>query len=296
MRVPLASLNIPTLINFHKIRPEKKLTVLRSFALLDSDDYKFHTIHRDKIARIILDSGTFSLNFAKGVDRSFVTLENYIRYLKRFGHLYDWYANFDEDFTPYGFAKNLENQKTMEYAGSDPDPVVHDIYGPEIDYYIKNGYQRVALGSSQINSEADLETALSRFEGTGIKIHLMGKVGYKYLANFPVHSADTAGWARDGGYGFLLYWNPEKEAPDKTDRIYLEEIIKGGPVNKTVYSTYQYRDQLDDFLGNTFGLTYHDMIGPNRSKNKQLVNTYYFAQLEDIITDIHRQKGFDTDE
>ena len=184
----------------------------------------------------------------------------------------------------------------LEYAGLYPVPVVHDIDGPEIDHYISNGYARVALGSSQIKSEEILAAVMSRFYGTGIKIHLMGNVSFNFLANFPIHSADTAGWARDGGYGFILFWNPQKDGVNKTDRIYLEEIIKDGPAYKTVYSTYPYKADLDAFLMTTFGLRYYDLVGPDRSKNKQLVNTYYYAQLEDIITGIHRQKGFETEE
>ncbi|ABW68713.1 hypothetical protein Dole_2910 [Desulfosudis oleivorans Hxd3] len=171
---------------------------------------------------------------------------------------------------------------------------MHDIYGDEIPYYIQKGYRRVALGSPQITNEDALAMALSKFAGTDIKIHLMGNVRFKYLANFPIHSADTAGWARTGGFGLIRYWNPEKKGINKTDRIYLQERIKGGPVGNTVYSTYQYRSELDKFLWKTFNLTYYDLIGPTGQANKQLVNTYYYAQLEDIITDIHRQKGFKT--
>jgi hypothetical protein len=68
------------------------------------------------------------------------------------GSHFDFYFNFDEDYSREGFDVNLANQLDLENAGLTPVPVVHDCYGGEIPYYIanKHKYPIVAIGSGEL--------------------------------------------------------------------------------------------------------------------------------------------------
>ena len=287
-----ASLNMEVFLRFIERFPDKVVNILLSFAMLTHEASDFLHTYRDKIGKIILDSGTWTLNKAKGSEAKYITLDNYMRYLKRFGHLFDFYINFDSDFTESGTEINQYNQMVLEDAGLHPVPVVHDIYGPEIDQYIKAGYKTVALGSSQIRTQGDMAHVTRRFDGTDIEIHTLGKSGWKLLAYFPLSSSDSAMWAREGGYGYLCWLNPKRKGDDKTDRIYLEEFLSVSNSHKYSYFTYEYKEDFDAYLLNTFGLKYYDFFGKGFAYNKMLVNMYYYVMLEEEINKIHQKFGF----
>lgn len=296
MKISNSSLSVDIVKRYKKLFPDIKINVLRSFAVLDDDVAKLCKKYRSSIGGLILDSGTWTKNQAPSAVAANITVEKYIDYLRTAAKYFDFYFNFDENFESDGFEENYANQLKIESAGFSPVPVVHDIEGSEIQTYIDRNYPRVALGSRQIKTLATLQKVMSKFAGTGIKIHLFGQTSFDLLANAPIHSCDTAMWARDGGWGKIRYWNPLKEGANKTDRIYLEEYISTDSSEGILFSKYQYRKEFEEYLWNTFRLEYGDLIGKDRSINKQLVNTHYFVQLERIITDIHKRKGFDTEE
>ena len=137
---------------------------------------------------------------------------------------------------------------------------------------------------------------MSTFEGTGIKIHLFGNTKFDLLANAPIHSCDTAMWAREGGWGNIRYWNPQKKGKTKPTASTWRNTSRQTKLKVSLFSTYEYRKEFEEYLWNTFNLEYDDLIGSDRAVNKMLVNTHFFVQMEKIITDIHRKKGFNTDE
>ena len=296
MKIFISSISVDIVKRYKKLFPDIKINVLRSFAVLDNDVALLCTRYRQYIGGLILDCGTWTLNQAPSAVAANITVEKYIAYLKTAAKYFDFYFNFDSNFEPEGFEENYVNQLKIESAGFSPVPVVHDIEGKEIQTYIDRNYPRVALGSRQIKTLATLQKVMSKFAGTGIKIHLFGQTSFDLLANAPVHSCDTAMWAREGGWGKIRYWNPLKPGENKTDRIYLEEYIPTDPSEGIAFSKYPYRREFEEYLWNTFNLEYDDLIGKDRAINKQLVNTHYFVQLERIITDIHKRKGFDTEE
>jgi hypothetical protein len=251
-----ASLNLAVFLMFIQMFPGMTVNILLSYAMLNPDVPDFLHTYRDKIGKIILDSGTWTLNKAKGVGVPHLTLDNYMRYLKRFGHLFDFYISFDSNFTEAGVEENQYNQMVLEDAGLHPVPVVHDIYGPEIDQYINAGYKRIALGSSQIRTQRDMAHVMRRLDGTGIKIHTLGKSGFNLLGYFLIDSSDSAMWAREGGYGYLCWLNPKREGDDKTDRVYLEEFLSVKNSHKYSYFSYEFKEDFDAYLLKTFNLTY----------------------------------------
>ena len=288
----MASLNLRTLLKFKRIFPDMTVNILLSFAMLTNEVSQFLSDYREIIGHIIMDSGTWSLNNAKTPNTKWVNLKNYINYLKQFGHLFDYYFNFDSDFSAKGREKNQYNQQVMEDAGLTPVPVVHDIYGSEIKQYINAGYRRVALGSSQIRTQDNMAQVCGLFYGTGIKLHVLGKSTWDLLAYFDISDTDSAMWAREGGWGYIRWWNPNLKGVDKTDRLYLEEYIRSWGNNAHEYSSYKYKDEFDAYLLNTFGLKYYDLFGDGNHVNKMMVNTYYFVQMEERINKMHKKLGF----
>lgn len=287
-----ASLNLNVFLRFIKLFPNMVVNILLSYAMLTHEVTDFLHTYRDKIGKIILDCGTWTLNESKGADVKSITLDNYLRYLLRFGHLFDFYFNFDSDFTESGTETNQYNLKVLEDAGLNPAPIVHDIYGNEIYQYISAGYKRIGLGSSQITTQDIMAHVTRCFDGTGIDLHTLGKSGFELLAYFPISSSDSAMWARSGGYGYIHYWNPKREGDDKTDRIYMEEYLSSKHSHIFSYFSYEYKDDFDAFLLNTFGLKYYDFFGKGNAYNKMLVNMYYYVILEEEVNKMHKKFGF----
>jgi hypothetical protein len=260
--------------------------------------YDFCKTYRHIVASLILDSGTWTLNNAVTELKNKITLSNYINYIKTFGDYFDFYFNFDSDFIGDADETNYINQITLEGCGLNPVPVVHDIEGDEIKHYTDEGcekYPIVALGSAQIKSVRTLDNVMSKFEGSGIRIHLFGHAKFDLITNFPLYSCDSTAWSHRGQYGFIHYWNPKKEGVNKTDKIYMEEFMEAGKERKITFSNYEFRDDLDKYLFNDLGVTESDLLGPDGAFYKQLVNLHYYVQLEEIVTEIHRKKGFNTE-
>jgi len=239
MKIYISSISIEVLKKYQNLFPDTKINVLRSFAIRDMDVATLCKRYRPQIGGLILDSGTWTLNKAPSASKD-ITLEKYIAYLVIVEKYFDYVFNFDSSFEPEGFEENYTNQLRIEEKGFSPVPVVHDIEGEEIQRYIDRKYSRVALGSSQIRTEAVLRKVMAKFQGTGIKIHLFGQTNFDLLANFPIHSCDTAMWARKGGWGRIKYWNPQKDGENKADDIYLEEYIQEDDAQGICAGGYQH--------------------------------------------------------
>jgi hypothetical protein len=298
MKLYHASLVLKVLLKYHQLFPDKKLNVLRTFADLNPEMMEFCKTHRNIIGSLILDSGTWTLNNTKTELKNKITLLNYISYLEMFEDYFDFYFNFDSDFIGTADETNYLNQVELEGHGFNPVPVVHDIEGDEINHYTDKGcekYPIIALGSAQIKSVRTLDYVMSKFEGTGIKIHLFGHAKFDLITNFPLYSCDSTAWSHRGQYGFIHYWNPEKDVVNKTDKIYMEEYLEADKELKNTYSNYEYRNELDNYLYYTLGVTESDLLGPDGAFYKQLVNLHYYVQLEGIVNQIYRQQGFNTE-
>lgn len=294
MKIYLASIFLVVFLKYRTLFPGRKLNLLRSFGLLDEEMSSFLKTHRDKIESVILDSGTWTLNKSKIVARKEkINLKTYKDYAETFGDEFDFYFNFDSNFTEEGHEENLSNQIMLEEAGLKPVPVIHDIYNEEIDYYIDRGHMMLALGSTQLTNNNHLIHVMRKVEGTGVKLHIFGNTKFSFLADFPIYSCDTASWAHKGSFGDILYWNPKKEGENKTDRIYLEEYMHADKKKRILFSDYEYREDLEIYLSENFGFTWEDFLIPNKgSYNKMVFNTHYYTILEEEINKIHRRKGF----
>ena len=95
--------------------PEKRcLNILTSYGVPTGDEKKiFNSGHN-----IICDSGAFSLNFSQGGGGISITYKGYEIYLDKFHHFFEFYFNFDSDFTPQGTSENYRHLKNLEKAGA----------------------------------------------------------------------------------------------------------------------------------------------------------------------------------
>ena len=295
MKIYHASLNLKTMLRYKKLYPHKNLNVLRSFGMLDQEMSGFCKQHRNKLGSLIFDSGTWSLNNAKSDQSMRVNLTSYTDYLLSFGNLYDHYFNFDCVFSGDSDEINYQNQLFLENVGLNPVPVVHDVFGDEIDYYINKGYRMIALGSKQNRNPKVLEFAFDKLNSAKVKVHMFGHMDFGSVISFPIWSCDTTAWAQRGKWGFIYYWNPHRETLDKTDKIYMEEYLDEDKEFKFTYSTYEYRQDFDEYLYRELKIDSNDLYGPERSHVKCLANLHFYAKLEEIITQIHLKKKFDTD-
>ncbi|HEC91804.1 MAG TPA: hypothetical protein ENI51_02245 [Candidatus Atribacteria bacterium] len=263
----------------------KPINVLLSIATVGKELYKFRE-NRHMIRSCICDSGAWSTHNAD--------LKIDVVYVKTFycnnKDLFDWYINFDEDFSTRGFAENLENQKTLEEAGLRPVPVVHNFYNDEIEYYVEEGYNIIALGSSQNTSLDATKYAVEKIKRLNpeIKIHLLGFTKIKELIELPIASSDSASWAISGKFGFIKYWNWRKKGYDKTDHIYVDGY-HGNKGNSYDFATYPFKKELEDYLESNFGFSYKDLLGYRGQFNVLLINLHYYVTLEDIINEERRR-------
>jgi len=292
MKIYIAALNLDVFLAYQGLFPARKLNVLRSFGMPSADNFGFMRDHRDKVGSLVLDSGTWTLNNPNATPEIQITLENYKNWVLEYGRHFNFIFNFDSDFTERGFPTNLHNQNKLEEASLNPVPVVHDIYGDEVDYYINEDYPLVAIGSFQITNILDLNPVVHKLHQAGIKVHLFGTSQFDYLAYLPVYSCDSTTWLQTGAFGKIYFWNPMKSSQDKTDIISLEERLQTKQSPKNLYSSYAHRETFDAFLAETFGITYENFLGTQGHFYKRLVNLHYFVQLEEIVDQEHQKKGF----
>jgi hypothetical protein len=295
MRIDQSSLSAKVFKGYKARKPDKNVHVLRSYGTRGPDDHLFRTILRDQCSSLDLDSGAFSKNNRQQGSGLDITFNGYMQYVKTFGQFYDRIYNFDCDFGDEGFDTNIYYQKRMEDAGLEPVPVVHSICNDEIDYYIESGYKTIALGSPQITDFGTLAYVMEKFKGTDIKIHLFGCTDFEYLTSFPIYSCDASTWIMAGIFGDIIWWNPQKGGQNRKDYVYLEELIPPKP-NANPLSEHENREELNQYLSEELGITENDLLGPDGSYFKGIVNLHYFLKLEEVINQIQRQKGFWTAE
>ncbi|MBN1181798.1 MAG: hypothetical protein JXB49_05880 [Bacteroidales bacterium] len=161
--------------------------------------------------KIFLDSGAFSAHIlGKTID-----IQDYIRFLKDKGDLFDTYANLDV-ISVNGYSgnrttadKTLQNQKIMEKAGLHPLPVFH--YGEPFEFlqYYLNNYDYICLGGqydSRLRSW--LNECFSKYicDSKGkpiVKVHAFGIFKTELLLTYPFYSSDATTWRVIGNNGSI---------------------------------------------------------------------------------------------
>ena len=290
MKIFLSSYSTTTLRAYRRIFPDARVNALRSFGGSEGDHGNFLK-NRQFIDEVGLDSGAWTAN-RQGPDADFnINRETYADFLDMMAPHFDIYFNFDIDFSSNGFEQNLENQRYLERRGFHPVPVVHDLYGSEIAYYIDQGYPTVAIGSTQVQTVEDIIEPVNKLYEAGVKVFLCGTTRYSFLAQLPIWGADSSTWHQAGATGYILYWNHRSNRLDKTEQIHLAKG-QGQTDNKTYLHDYEHRDEVLDYLQNTFGFDHYNLLGSDQYLNRQIVNVHHFVEMQRRVTADHKRLGF----
>lgn len=280
---------------YNLLYPDRKISVLLSYGRPDSEKHDICITHRNLFESVIYDSGAYTLNHARIMNMN-ITLSAYMEDLRQNAHHYDWVINLDEDFSEDGFEVNWWNQSHLEKAGFNPVPVIHDLNGPETDFYIDRGYEIVAIGSSELTKRKSnvLETAVHKLHAAGTKVHLLGAVNFDLLSSLPVFSCDTSNFTQKGPRGLICWWNPNKEDSDKTDTVYFTDY---DPLKKSriYFQNYKYREELEEYFQEELEFTYRDLMGQDRLLNRGIAYIHYCMILEEMINEQHQKNGFQFD-
>jgi hypothetical protein len=276
---------------YAKINPTDKLKVFLSYGRRNKYNYDLMLNNRHLIDKIACDSGTWTLNQNPEKNRSKINLKGYAAFLKLYASKFDFYINYDEEFTPNGFEENCFYQKELESDGLNPVPVIHNCdSSEEMDYYIQNGYKMVAIGSGDLRSSSvhKLRKIVETFYCKGIKVHFLGCTEYEKLANTPLYSCDSSSWGQKATRGYILYWNPVKRGEDKTDAIDFQANQHG----RTYYKDYKFRWDLEEYLESELSMTFEQLEGKEGVSNRILATIHYFVKLEKLIAEKHKELGF----
>ena len=289
----LVGVSSRALRTYHARHPSERPNLLISYARLSKDTGKLLFDYRHLNGSLILDSGTYSLNYAPEQFAGKITFSGYKTYLQSIGSYFDFYFNFDQDFSRNGFDVNLSNQLQLEEAGLHPVPVAHDCYSNEIQYYIDRGYELVSIGSAELR-DADvyeLRRIVDKLYSKGIKVHFLGCTDYQKLAYVPIYSADSATWNQAASRGHLLYWNPLKPAIDKKDKIcFVYDLPNKYMINHI--DGHPHQQEVEAYLNQELGYSIDELKGSAGSLKRLVANIHYYVQLEKLIAAKHRELGF----
>ena len=297
MHIFNSSLSTRALLAYHRHFPDSKVNALRSFGASEGDHREFLK-HRSLLNKVGLDSGAFSAQSPGSDKRINITPETHRDILRLVASNVDFYFNFDNDFKPEGVEQNLENLLHLEGEGFRPVPVVHDLYGSEIQHYIDRGYPMVAIGSTQVKTVEDIRDPVNTLYNAGAKIFLFGTTRYGFLSPLPIWGADSSTWHRMAASGCILYWNPRSDKPDKPDKPDKTEYIhldkQSRTAGKELYlDDHPHRADVLAHLAQNFGFDEYDLLGKDRYVNREVVNIHYYVELQERITAEHKLLGFE---
>ena len=292
MRIYLVGLTLDALLAYHQKFSDVKPNALISYAhAANKQIYHLLHTHRSKLGGIILDSGTYTLWNSREIKDKALTLEGYTAYAQSTADLFDFLFNFDSDFSEKdSFEHNFANQVALEREGLKPVPVVHDIYGDEIDFYLAKKYPIIALGSVQITGESELSFACSRLKGASAKIHLFGNTAFPFLGSYPIWSCDSSTWQQEAGRGYIIHLKAENNG-FRTFHVQFDPLVKTKDESRFPFTKYPYRDELEAMLHDKFGFTFDDLMGPYGLICRQVVNIRYFMDLQKRLSDEQDSTG-----
>ena len=256
-------------------KTQAKINVLMSYPLLKGNAYKLTKEFRGMIDLLYLDSGAFSAS--KG--RLRLTVSEYRRYIKRYGHLFDAVFNLDDKFDNPDH--NFNNQAYLEEALSEmsvrPIPVIHDKDDPfeEFEIYAKQGHAYIAVGSNSKLPDDVYKKIRDNYPD--VNIHMFGSLNRKMLMGHKPFSADATTWAVQAGNGSFYYWDPI----DQKD--YLIYIGEREPKDESIriFENFPHKAELEAFLSEKFGYDHNDLR--TNTEARRIVNLFFFKQLEDFL-------------
>ncbi|WP_428565083.1 MAG: hypothetical protein ACP59X_03440 [Solidesulfovibrio sp. DCME] len=294
MFIYLAGFSTRELEEYVRCIPQARLNVLLSYGLKTSDYRNFLETNHKNINSVILDSGAFTANFSSNPENLKFTFAGYKTFCEQYSQSYDYAINYDLDFEKGEIWGNVDFLRQLKEAGVNVVPVVHDYSGDELELYLQNGYDIISLGySKNEKTNANIKSQSETIYKAGHKVHALGVSSYDWLANTPIHFADSSSWSKYPAYGFLPFWNQTLPGNDKTHILKFDDI-KSSKKSKHHYKTYAHKQDLVDYLQDRFGYKYIDLLS-TKSIKRRIVSIDYYVQLQNAVTQNHLSLGFMTD-
>lgn len=298
MNLYLSSFTTKQLEAFIQLFPGIKLNILVSYGLRNKSIADFLFKYQGNINSLILDSGTFTMNFAQQkATRERIDFNGYRAYLRELGHLFDFVFNFDSEFDEYGQAQNDRHMNILLDDGHPVVPVVHTYKDKEVEHYLKQGHPIIALGYSKDKTKANIERCCKLIHDGGAKTHVLGVSTWGKLAHTPVAYCDSSSWIQHSIYGCIQFWNENRVAGsngDKTDTFRFLDTKVPKKTDKPFYHEYKHQEVFDTWLKDTFGWEDYVLQDVKNKDKRTLVNIHYFVELQKRITEHHAQLGFNT--
>jgi len=253
-----------------------KLNIIISYHYLPGSAYKLIRLCRKMIDLLYLDSGAFSAEKS----RVKISLPEFRRYIRRYGHYYDAIFSLDDNFSnpDANFNNQVYLEEDLPEGIQRPVPVLHDRDNPfeEFKLYADDGHKFIAIGSNNTNIPDDIYQKM-KDEYPEVDLHLFGKLNRKKLLTVKPYSADASTWAIQAAYGCVYYWDPGEE---KEYQIYVGEKERKDK-KITHFNKFPRKEELENFLSDKFGYEYTNLLSDTNAK--RVVNLYFFKQLEDYI-------------
>jgi len=278
--------------------PEAVINVLISYGRRNRQEASLFFKNRHLVGKLAADCGTWTLNQNREKNEHRITFEGYKHFLKAFADKLDFYVNYDEDFSRKGFETNLAYQLRLEEAGFTPIPVIHDCYGPEVQYYLDRGYKMLSIGSGELKfgSVQELRIIMEPLYEQGIKVHFLGCTDYEKLAYLPVFSSDSSSWTQAGARDYVLFWNLARSGFDKTDKVLLTQE-PSTKMKGLHYKVHPFINEFEEYLDRELGFSIEEIVGNGSMVilKRQIINIHYFLDLEAQVNKKHAELGFNLD-
>ncbi|WP_415713221.1 hypothetical protein [Maridesulfovibrio sp.] len=306
MKIYLAGLSIAALRAFARLVPNYKPNVLITYASIFYDGLKpeeYTKKYRNLIGGLVLDCGAYTLfeKFPNPLDRKIEAeklFKAYEVYLKNTHNQYDGVFSMDDEFGVDSFDHNSERFHHIQKLGIEPIPVLHNLSDKaEFEYYVNEGCKVVAIGQCKDRKDINkFRKAVNFFKRNQADVHLFGQTNYEVISKARIDSCDSKSWLLYSQYGQVLFWNHERtdhnnpnEDIDKTDLIYFPKVQKHDSSKGASVYDYDHLGTFDEFLEENLGMTTLDLNGNGQRRVlcRQLVNMYYYMELEKVVSNIH---------
>lgn len=205
MKLYLADFVKMRLANFAQDYPNTPFSMLLSyhyFKKVDLDAW-FAKDFQQPYPRVFLDSGAFSAR-TLGVT---IDLDAYARYILRYQHLLETYANLDVIMNAQA---TWDNQQRLEQQyGLRPLPVFHVTEPWDMLERYLDRYPYIALGCGGLRAQVYrpwLVQCFQRAKGRAV-YHGFGMTDWKVMASFPWYSVDSTSWASSIKFGRIVLFD-----------------------------------------------------------------------------------------
>lgn len=198
------------------------LNLLASFAYINNSK-KFedimHKSSQEGRLNIMLDSGAFTA-YMSPKNNSFITLDNYCKYLEKNKHYYEKYVTFDVVNNDKESKKNYE---LLLRRGHNPMYVFtsYDTDYSYLQYAAKNNEHICVAGGLLPNRKWVLKRYQDAYKYTKGKLHGLAFVKFPHMFQVPLHSVDSSSWIQAPCiYGDLVWFD------NGLKNIHYKDILK----------------------------------------------------------------------